>query len=539
MKLKQQDKITALYCRLSRDDEYSGDSMSIQTQKAMLSQYAKDNGFTNCQHFVDDGVSGTTFDREGFKQMISEIEAGKVGAVIVKDLSRLGREYLQTGYYTEIYFPQNDIRFISVNDGMDSANGESEFAPFKNIINEWYAKDISKKVKSAFRTRANNGGVCIGKTPFGYEKVEGMPNRLQPDENAPVVRRMFTLALEGYNCYRIAKILESENVMNATAYFLIKSEKTDAPNFPKRPYHWEKQSVYQILTNPVYTGDLYCLKYARKSFKDKRIMVKPQDEWVVVPNAHEALVSKQDFETVQHRVAVKQTGRPENPDNIFRGLLYCGGCDTRLAFQHRAKPRNSKGCYRCSRHIRIGKDECSAHYITFEQVYDIVLHSIQRHVKFSHKNAEKYAARLLNLAIRNDNSESALCKRELNKATKRLNELDKLIQKLYEDKVFGVISDERYATMSESMEKEQAELKKKISESTELLNSRADKEKSINEFVRLISNYENITELDFELVHTLIERIVVHEREIIDGKSVMRIDIYYRFIGNLDNGETT
>lgn len=539
MKLKQQDKITALYCRLSRDDEYSGDSMSIQTQKKMLSQYAKDNGFTNCQYFVDDGVSGTTFDREGFKQMVREIEAGKVGTIIVKDLSRLGREYLQTGYYTEIYFPQNDIRFISVNDGIDSDNGENEFAPFKNIINEWYAKDISKKVKSAFKTRANNGGVCVGKVPFGYEKVEGMSNRLRPDENAPVVKRMFELALEGYNCYRIAKILESEHVMNATAYSLTKSGKTDTPNFPKRPYYWEKQTVYQILTNPVYTGDLYCLKYARKSFKDKRITVKPQDEWVIVPNTHEALVNKQDFETVQQRVAVKQTGRPENPDNIFRGLMYCSGCNTRLAFQHRTTPRNSKGCYRCSRHIRIGKDECSAHYISFEQVYDVVLHSIQRHAKFAHKNAIKYAVRLLELSNKNGNSEAALCKRELNKAAKRLNELDKLIQKLYEDKVFGVISEERYAAMSESMEKEQAELRKKISESMEFLNSHANKEKSIDEFVKLISHYENITELDYELVHTLIEKIVVHEKEIVDDKPVMRIDIYYRFIGNIDSGEAT
>lgn len=218
MKLKQQDKITALlYCRLSHDDEFSGDSMSIQTQRIMLAQYANDNGLENIQYFVDDGINGTTFERSGFKKMISEIEARKVGAVIVKDLSRLSREYLQTGYYTEIYFPQNDIRFIAVNDGIDSANGENDFAPFKNIINEWYAKDISKKVKSAFKTRANNNSIYTGKTPYRYRRVEGTTNRFEPDENA-----IFQLSLEGNNCYAISKILEGEKVLIPKAFAMKK-----------------------------------------------------------------------------------------------------------------------------------------------------------------------------------------------------------------------------------------------------------------------------------------------------------------------------
>lgn len=533
MKLKQQNKITALYCRLSRDDEYSGDSMSIQTQKTMLAQYAKDNGFENIQYFVDDGVSGTTFERSGFKQMISEIEAGKVGTVIVKDLSRLGREYLQTGYYTEIYFPQNDIRFIAVNDGIDSANGENDFAPFKNIINEWYAKDISKKVKSAFKTRANNGGICLGNTPYGYRKVNGTTNRIEPDENAPTVKRIFQLALEGNNCYAISKILERENVLIPKAYAMKKAGNTSAAGYPKYPYAWSKQSVYGILSNPIYTGDLYCLKYATKSFKDKRIVSKPKDEWVIVPNTHEALVSKQDFETVQSRISVKQNSYSENLDNIFRGLIYCSDCNTRLSFQHRVDNHKSKGCYRCARHIRYGKEECSPHYITIEQISQIVLADIQRHVKLANKNVQKYAEHLAQLANKSGNGEIQSRKRSAEKTEKRLKELDKLLQKLYEDKVFGVISEERYITLSQSMETEATELKRKIADDSEFIRSHSEAEKGIDEFVKLVSSYEKITELSEELVHTLIDKIVVHEREKIDGDVVMRVDIYYRFIGNV------
>lgn len=479
MKLKQQDKITALYCRLSRDDEFSGDSMSIQTQKTMLAQYAKDNGFENVHYFVDDGVSGTTFDRDGFKQMISEIEAGKVGTVIVKDLSRLGREYLQTGYYTEIYFPQNDVRFIAVNDNIDSANGENDFAPFKNIINEWYAKDISKKVKSALKTRANNGGIVTGKPPYGYQKIAGTTNRLEPDENALTVKRIFQLSLEGNNCYMISKMLERDEILIPMAYAMKKAGNTSAAHYPKRPYAWSKQTVYGILSNPVYTGDLYCLKYATKSFKDKRIVSKAKDEWVIVSNTHEALVSKQDFETVQSRISVKKSKNSENPDNIFRGLMFCSDCNTRLSFQHRVDKHKSKGCYRCSRHIRFGKEECSPHYVTFEQISQIVLTDIQQHVKFANEDVQKYAEHLARLANGSGNGELQSRKRNLDRSEKRLRELDKLLQKLYEDKVFGVISEERYITLSQSMETEATELKRKIADDSEFIRSHSETEKAL------------------------------------------------------------
>lgn len=539
VKLKQHEKAAALYCRLSRDDEFNSESLSIQNQKTMLSQYAKEKGLINFSFYVDDGFTGTNFDRPDFKRMIGDIEDGKIGTVIVKDLSRLGREYLQTGYYTEIFFPQNDVRFIAVNDNVDSENGENEFAPFKNIINEFYAKDISRKVKSAFRTRAMNGGICLGTNPYGYEKVEGSTNRLKPDVNAATVKKMFAYALEGRNCYWISKRLEAEKILTPKAYKMKISGKENAASYPKHPYSWSKQSVYEILSNPIYTGNLYCLKYMTKSFKDKRIVERPEDEWIVISNTHEPLVSENDFETVKQRISVKQSFVNENPDNIFRGLLYCSGCNTRLAFQHRVDNHKSKGCYRCARHIRYGKGECSSHYITIEQVEAVVLNDIQRHVKLAAENAEKYADYLKGISERDKNGEMISCKRNFEKAKKRSSEIDILLQKLYEDKVFGVISEERYIAMSASMESEQQELKQKIVEYNDFLGNHEKKSQNVGEFIRLVRNYEHINELTAELVHTLIEKIVIHEREKTDNDVIMRIDIYYRFIGNAcDDGES-
>ena len=531
--------MTALYCRLSRDDEYSGDSMSIQTQRTMLTQYAKEKGFFNLSVYVDDGFSGTNYDRPDFQRMIGDIEDGKVGTVIVKDLSRLGREYLQTGYYTEIFFPQNDVRFIAINDNVDSDNGENEFAPFKNIINEWYAKDISKKVKSAFRTRALNGGICVGTSPYGYEKVEDSTNRLKPDVNAPTVKRMFTYALQGRNCYWIAKQLESEKILIPKAYAMKKAGQENSQSYPKHPYSWSKQTVYGILTNPVYTGNLVCLKYMTKSFKDKRIVNRPENERIIAENTHEALVSEKDFETVKQRLSVKQPFVNENPDNIFRGLMYCSGCDTRLAFQHRVDNHKSKGCYRCARHIRHGKNECSSHYITLEQVKTVVLHDIQRHVKMASENVGKYADYLKGISERDKNGEVISCRKNAEKAKKRSGEIDILLQKLYEDKVFGVISEERYISMSQSMEAEQKTLKRQIAEYDDYLRNYDKKSENVGEFINLVRNYEHIDELTEELVHTLIEKIVVHEREKVYNDVIMKIDIYYRFIGNVnDNGDS-
>lgn len=538
MKLKQQNKITALYCRLSRDDELGGDSMSIQNQKTMLSQYAKDNGFINTEFFVDDGYSGTNFDRPDFQRMIGYIEDGKIGTVIVKDLSRLGREYLKTGYYTEIYFPQNDVRFIAVNDAVDSELGDNDFAPFKNIINEWYAKDISKKVKSSLKTKALNGGYCMGAAPYGYKRAEGSTNRLIPDENADNVRMMYRMALEGKSCQMIATELRKLNILTPTAYELTKSDRTDSSNFPEYPYDWCPGTVYHILTNPTYLGKLACMRYASKSFKDKRIIKRSEEDWLVTENTHEALISESDFQTVQKRVAVKRDAITSNANNIFRGLVMCPDCGQKHGFAANNRTK-SVGCYRCQTSIRHGTAACASHYISFEQLYTVVLDDIQRHASLAAEDSEKYIEMLTNAAENAQNNDAASFTKEIEKSRKRISELEFLIQKLYEDKAFGVITEETYLSLSKNMEKELSGLLNKVKSLTDTISANAEKLKGAKDFAGLVKNYVDIQTLDSELLHTLIEKIYVHQKEIVDGKAFIRVDIYYRFIGNTSDDKNT
>ena len=533
MKLKQQDKITALYCRLSRDDEYNGDSMSIQNQKPLLSQYAKDNGFINMEFFVDDGYSGTNFDRPDFQRMIGLIEDGRIGTVIVKDLSRLGREYLKTGYYTEIYFPQKDVRFIAVNDNVDSELGDNDFAPFKNIINEWYAKDISKKVKSALRTKAMNGGYCMGSPPYGYRKEDGSPNKLIPDENADNVRMMYQMALEGKSCQMIATCLRKLNILTPTAYELTRAGKTDSEDYPEYPYDWCSGTVYHILTNPTYLGKLACMRYASKSFKDKRIVKRNEEDWLTTENTHVALVSEEDFNTVQKRVAVKRDAVTSNANNIFRGLVFCPDCGQRHAFAANNRSK-SVGCYRCQKSVRHGKKACDPHYISFEHLYSVVLDDIRCHASLAAEDSEKYIEMLTNAAESVRNSDTISYTKEIDKSRKRISELEFLIQKLYEDKVFGVITEETYFSLSKNMEKELSELSEKVKKLTDTVTANAEKLKGATDFSELVQNYADIQTLDSDLLHTLIEKIYVHQKEFIDGKAFIRIDIFYRFIGNAE-----
>ncbi|MBQ8826952.1 MAG: recombinase family protein [Oscillospiraceae bacterium] len=538
MKLKQQDKITALYCRLSRDDEYNGDSMSIQNQKTLLSQYAKDNDFCNTEYFVDDGYSGTNFDRPDFQRMIGLIECGRIGTVIVKDLSRLGREYLKTGYYTEIYFPQKDVRFIAVNDNVDSELGDNDFAPFKNIINEWYAKDISKKVKSALRTKALNGGYCMGPAPYGYRKAEGSPHKLIPDENADNVRMMYQMALEGKSCQMIATCLRKLNILTPTAYELTRAGKTDSEDYPEYPYDWCSGTVYHILTNPTYLGKLACMRYASKSFKDKRIVKRNEEDWLTTENTHVALVSEEDFNTVQKRVAVKRDAVTSNANNIFRGLVFCPDCGQRHAFAANSRYK-SVGCYRCQTSIRHGKKACESHYISFEQLYAVVLDDINRHATLAAENTEKYITMLTNEAENMQNGNSSSIKKEVDKSRKRISELEILIQKLYEDKVFGVITEETYISLSGNMEKELSQLREKVKKLTDSISENNNKLKGARDFAELVKNYVDIQELDSELLHTLIEKIYVHQKVFIDNTAKIKVDIYYRFVGNTASEKAT
>lgn len=530
-KLKQQVRITALYCRLSRDDEYSGDSMSIQTQKAMLKRYAKEQGFTNCQFFVDDGYSGTNYNRPDFQRLIGLVEEGKVAVIIVKDLSRLGRNYLQTGYYREVVFPEYDTRFIAINDNVDTCGKDNEFAPFKEIMDEWYAKDCSRKVRSAYRTKAMNGEYTGGYPAYGYQKDPHDRHHLIPDEHAPIVQRMFRLALEGQSVYHIAKALENDLVLTPRAYLAQQFGKYESEDVAKHPYGWSSLTVQEILRNPIYLGKLVCLRRGSRSFKDKRIVNRPEEEWITVENTHEALVDQETFDTVQARLNVKQPVTWANVENKFRGLMYCGGCQNRLSYDNRYKGR-----FRCGRHRRFGETHCTGHYISRMQVEELLLGDIQTHAHLAASDKKKYVELLTQLSERGVNGEKASYQKEVARCERRISELDAIMKKLYEDRVFGVITDERYAAMSADYEAEQKKAKDRLNELQNLLDTFSKRTRDAKDFADLVERYTNITELDEELLHTLIDKIVVHEKELDgDGVVVMKVDIYYRFIGKVGN----
>lgn len=535
-KLEQQIRITALYCRLSRDDEFSGDSMSIQTQKTMLTQYAKGQGFPNCQFFVDDGYSGTNYNRPDFQRMLGLVEEGKVAVICVKDLSRLGRDYLQTGYYTEVIFPEHNTRFIAINDNVDTANGDNEFAPFKNIINEWYAKDCSRKVRSAFRTKALNGEYTGGYPAYGYRKDPEDRHHLIPDEHAPIVQRMYQMALQGETCFHIAKTLEAEQIPTPRAYLMDEFGKYIANERVKHPYAWAKSTVYQILSNPIYLGKLVSQRYQTKSFKDKRIVPRPKDEWITAENTHEPLVDQATYDTVQERITLKQPNTCSSDRNIFKGLLFCGGCNTRMVFSVRHR-KSSCGNYTCNKHRRYGGTECSSHYITVEQLEAVVTEDIRRHASLVAADRDMYVEHLLKLSEQEWDGERASYQKEADGCQRRMLELDAILKKLYEDRVFGILSDERYMAMSADYEAEVKNVKDRFNELQSLLNTFKKQTHDAKKFARLVERYTNITKVTEELLHTLIDKIVVHEKEVVDGEVIMRVDIYYRFIGKVGDSD--
>lgn len=533
---KQQfNKITALYCRLSRDDDVQGDSMSIQNQKDMLKRYADEKGHTNCMYFVDDGVSGTTFEREGFQSMIAEIENGRIGTVIVKDLSRLGREYLQTGYYTEILFPKYDVRFIAVNDNVDSDGGDNEFAPFKNIINEWYAKDISRKIRSSFRTKALNGEFFRPTAPYGYRKSPENKHKLIPDENAPIVKRMFQMALEGANCSTIARTFEAEKIPIPGAYARDIQGIVHKTNV-KHPYAWCQPTVRFILSNEVYIGTIVNNITTTKSFKNKKRIRNTDDEHIKIENMHEPLVDKETFYTVQERIAVKRPNG-NNPDSIFRGLLKCGGCGGNLVFG-KASGRRKSHYYRCGKYVRYRREFCSPHTVNLDTFSELIMYDINTHINFVKEDKEKYAVRLMEHFNNSENDNILSDKRELKRIDNRIGELTLLIQKIYEDKTFGRITDEIYTSMYSNMSDELSSLQKEKKQIEGKVKQHSFCEKSIDDFIALIEQYSPVKKLDAVLLNNLIEKIIVHERQCIDGETIMPVEIYYRFVGKINESTT-
>ena len=530
----------ALYCRLSRDDgKFVMESSSIQTQKEMLTRYAQENGIVNTTFYVDDGYSGTNFDRPDFQRMIEDIEAGKINMVLTKDLSRLGRDYIQTGIYTEIYFPEHKVRYIALNDTVDTDNIQTmDFAPLKNIMNEFYAKDTSRKVKTALLTRRQSGKFLSTSAPYGYRKSSEDKYKLEIDERyAPTVRLIFKMAKDGKGISQIRNYLNGQHILRPSAVNSAGYDRFyDGEDDPKR-YEWSNNSVRGILRNPTYAGHLYTGKRPKPSFKSKKRLSALPEDYIIIPNVHEAIVSPEDYELVQTMITSRRnnTGREGKLENIFAGLIKCEDCGyaLTLATAHRTKKDNilDNYGYMCNQYKTFGKSKCTSHWIEARDLYDAVLADIQRHAAMALADDEEFIEKLLGQVEQSKVGKYRAVGKELRTSKARLSDIDKLFVTLYEEHISGKISDRNYEMMSRKYEKEQAELEQKIADMSEVVRAEDEATDNAEQFTRLIREYAGIEELDAALLNTLIDKITVGEAKEVDGEKVREVKIYYKFIG--------
>ncbi len=537
------DKITALYCRLSKDDGTNNESMSISTQKTMLKDYAKRNGFLNCQFYVDDGYSGTNYDRPAFRQLIEDIQDGEVSTLITKDLSRLGRNYLETGTYIEVFFPNHNVRYIAINDGVDSIdNAQMDITPFRNIINEMYAKDTSRKIKSALHARKMQGKYMATTAPFGYQKDEKDHNHLVIDEvTAPVVELIFSIAEEGVGLHTICNRLRKAKVIKPSFY---KKEMFERYTDEEKMYDWDTAYVSKILHDPVYAGNLTVAERPTKTMRSKKRQYIPYAEREVIYGTHEPIIEQSRWNTVQKILESRPPVIGESSsgyDNIFRGVIKCADCGSAmLAKVEQKRKRNNvldKTFYCCTKYRKFGKEGCSSHTIEARTVHEVVLADIQKHAGQAladRKAMVTEIAERLNLQLSADKEQQ---KKELRQCKQRVSEIENLYAKLYEDLTRELITEKRFQMLSARFDSEQEELTAKIKELEK--SAIADKEQlsSIEQFAEQISGYAGITELNFKIINQLIEKILVSEPVEVDGQKIQRLTIHYKFIGALETLE--
>ena len=533
---KQQHYKAALYCRLSVDDGNFGGSVSIETQKILLEQYCKDHKITDYKFYCDDGCSGTNFDRPSFKKMLSDIDEGKINLVIVKDLSRFGRNYVEAGMYVQ-RFTDSNIRFIAADDNYDSlVNSDDLLFPIKNVVNEMYARDVSIKTKAAKKAKARDGQFIGSKAPFGYKIDPNDRHHLIVDEPAAqVVKRIFGLASEGVGYNKMAKIFREEKVLTPIAYFNLNNPDYFKSDYWRKEFDWHVTSIRAILNNEVYLGKLVYGKQRNKSMKSKEKVRNPKEDWIVVENCHEPIITQELWDTVHKILNAKHRPAKAGEVQMFAGLLYCSDCGHCLTYsQKQRKDGSYHGAYSCWMYKTHGKEYCASHYITFDTIYELVLIDIQRNLFQYRKNTDKFKS-ILSRKYQSDSQKQAeQITLEYEQKQKRCEELDKIISRLYEDNVLGRIGDERYESMSQSYELEQVEIKKALP----ILKSKIDELKRQSDcadnFINVIKKYTIIDKLDAAILNELIDKIVVHHKEQAeDGRTFQQIEIYYRFVGKL------
>lgn len=529
--------ITALYCRLSQDDGNVGDSDSIINQKKILAEYAERNSYTPYQFYIDDGFSGTNFERPQFKQMIEDAQKGIVKRIICKDLSRFGRDYIKVGLYTEFIFPDKDIHFIAVNDDVDSnVQKDNDLAPFKNLFNEWYARDTSKKIKAVKKAKGLAGEHMSCVAPYGYRKNPDNPKEwLIDEESAEVVREIFRLCVDGYGPRRIANILTERKILIPSAYALEKGYAV-RNSIPKNPCQWSSTVVVDILERMDYLGHTVNFKTHRKSYKQKKKIENDKSEWKIFENTHEPIIDKSTFDIVQkiRENRKRPTKMGEMP--MFSGILYCADCGKKLSFHRRVNDPDSKHNFVCSNY-RSNTHNCSMHYIRNVVVEQLVLENLREVVSYVKAYEDEFVQMVMDADIKQKNKELAKKKRLLSDKEKRYVQLDGLFQRVYEDNVSGRLSDERFMKLSQGYETEQKELQAEI-ESLHMELSQEEKQSvNVKSFLSTVKKYTEIPELTPEIVHEFIDRIIVHEADKSSGKRIQEIDIIYNHIGVFDRSK--
>ncbi|MFI3325140.1 MAG: recombinase family protein [Clostridia bacterium] len=524
------EKYTVLYLRLSQEDERQGESNSIQNQKQMLEKYAKDNGFTNIIIKSDDGFSGTSFIRPAWMEVMNMIETNQVSTLIVKDMSRLGREYLQVGKLMEIDFPTYGVRFIAINDGVDSAKGDNEFTPFKNIINEWYAKDCSKKIKAVKQSQAERGERVGTRAPYGYMKKPENPKALvlNPD-TAETVKLIFKLCASGIGITQISNILASKEIETPSYYYYAQTGARLANCDLEHPFHWSPKTVAGILSNEVYLGHTVNLQYTTVSYKNKKRVTRPLEEQVRFENTHEALVSKEIWETAQKvRENRHRRTKKEPVSNMFSGLIFCDKCGKKLNY---TKPEKASSSFSCSTNRKYGKDECTSHRILENHLKIIILDEVKRVTHFARQDTDKFIQAVADKSNSESKNELTTLTKQLDKLTRRSSELEKLYIKIYEDKALEKISEEQFQILWNSHATEQSEINSKLPIIERQIATLKNKMCDTEQFIEKAKKYTDMTKLTGEILRAFIDKIVVGERDKTTKKQ--EIWIYYNHIGLL------
>jgi DNA invertase Pin-like site-specific DNA recombinase len=556
MNIRQTDKqaaITACYERLSRDDELQGDSNSIINQKKYLESYAADHGFTNCVHYTDDGYSGGSFERPAWKRMMADIEAGKVSVVLAKDMSRIGRDYLQTGFYTEVLFRERGVRFIAIGNGVDSADkSSSEFAPFLNIMNEWYLRDCSRKQCAAYQARGKAGKPTTNHAIYGYRKdPEDKHHWLIDEEAAAVVRRIFQLSVNGYGPQKIANVLRDDKVERPSVYMAKRDQGTHKNSTDmSRPYDWASTSVSNILTKPEYMGHTVNFRSYKESYKDKIAIKRSPEDWTIFENTHEAIVDPETWQLAQQSRKTVRRVDTTGEANPLTGLVYCADCGAKL-YNHRGRAqanRENRGKdpvsglypydhYDCSTYaltFHHASKECHSHYISTKALRQLILDTIRMVSSYAISNEAEFIQKVREASEVRQKDAAKDLKRKVAKAKKRSAELDGLIRKLYEAYATEKLSEKRFETLSAEYEKEQAELELVIAEDeNKLIAYEADTDR-VDQFLALAKKYTDFSVLTNQMILEFIDKIIVHAPSKVNGEREQDVEIYLKFIGKFD-----